>query len=59
MHHDHGQQGATAPLTLMSAVSSGDEQHHVDDEAGAALAGPVDELLAGPGGHPRRVECLR
>ncbi len=35
-----GSSAATAPLTLISAVSSGDEQHHQDDQPRAAVSRP-------------------
>ncbi len=51
-----GSNAATAPLTLISAVSSADQQHREHDEARPALAGTVDQLLAGPRGDSGRIE---
>ena len=53
-----GSSAATAPLTLISAVTHGDEQQHQHDQPRPALADPRDELLPGPRRHAGRVERL-
>ena len=53
-----GSSAATAPFTLISAVSTAHEQHHQHEQPAPAVAGPRDQLLPGPGGDAGRVERL-
>ena len=52
-----GSSAATAPLTLISAVSSGHEAHRQEQKARPALlARAPDQELAGPGGDAGHLE---
>ncbi len=53
-----GKSAATAPFTLISAVSTAHSQHHQHEQPPMTRSGVVDELLAGPRRDPGRVEGL-
>ena len=51
-----GSRAATAPLTLMIAVSERRQEHHRDEQPPPVAAGDGRQLLARPRRHARRVE---
>ena len=55
-----GSRAATAPLTLIRAVSTRHEAHGQDEQPRPAfLARAADQELAGPGGDARHLEARR